>query len=158
MSKHQFELFADYFQFYIQDEDSEGINGESWPEAASNRMLAVEKGAIGVGTVRNMHVPVTIEILRSEPNKDIADWDHVVECSIDLPSGRLVAAGCTDYFPDAARIEMPSGKYRARVSFGSLTSLSEDGLEGDDHYRVQLWPGSAISIEVIKFGNPKTAR
>lgn len=158
MSKHELELFADYFQFYIQDEDSEGINGDSWPEAASNRMLAVEKGAIGVGTVRNVDVPVTIEILRSEPNNDIADWDHVVECSIDLPSGRLVAAGCTDYFPDAARIEMPSGNYRARVSFGSLTSLSEDGLEGDDHYRVQLWPGSAISIEVIKFGNPNTAR
>ena len=158
MNKYELELFADHFQFYIQDEGSEGINGDSWPEEASHRMLAIEKGAIGVRTVRNMGVPVTIEILDSEPKRDVADWDHVVECSIHVPSGRLVAAGCTDYFPEAMRIEVLCGTYRARVSYGSLTSLSEDGLDGDDRYRVQLWPGKTIDAEVVKFGNPNTAR
>ena len=158
MSKHELELFADYFQFYIQDETSDGIDGESWPEADSDRMLAVKKRAIGVGTVRNMDVPVTIEVVDSEPTRDAADWDHVVECSIDLPSGKLVVAGCTDYVPDAVRIELPHGTYRARISYGSLTSVSEDGLDGDDRYRIQLWPGSTIAVHVVKFGNPNATR
>jgi hypothetical protein len=56
-----------------------------------------------------------------------------------VTSGRLVVAGCTDYFPDAARIDVPPGSYRARIYSGNLNSLSDDGLDGDDHYRVALW-------------------
>jgi hypothetical protein len=93
---------------------------------------------------------MSFELLAQEPEQDFEAWDQVTECSIEVPSGRLVIAGCTDYFPDAARIEVAAGTYRVRVSYGGLDTLSEDGLDGDDHYRVQLWMASKIEPRVLK--------
>lgn len=150
MRRIEFELFADYFQFYLQDESADGNLGDSWTEEAVGRLLALAPGTVGVGTVRNMTVPVAVEVLDAEPGSDHDSWDHVTECSLKAPTGRIVIAGCTDSFPDAARIEVKPGTYRARISYGSLDTLSEDGLNGSDHYRVQLWPATAIEPRVIK--------
>jgi hypothetical protein len=67
-----------------------------------------------------------------------------------VKSGRIAIAGCTDYFPEAARIELPLGAYRARIYYGDLNSLSDDGLEGNDHYRIVLWRASPGPIKVLK--------
>lgn len=138
--RQEFTIFADYFQFYIQDEHATGDLSESWTQDAVDRLLAIAPGCVGVGTVRNMDVPVTVEIAEAAPNEDLNQWDHVNECSIDVPSGRLVIAGCTDYFPDAARMELDKGTYRVRIYYGNLSSISGNGLEGSDHYRLFLWP------------------
>jgi hypothetical protein len=143
-------LFADYFQFYIQDEAVTGDLSEGWDADATARLLAIAPGTMGIGTVRSMDVPVVIEIHDDRPFEDSGEWDHVVEASVELMSGRVVIAGCTDYFPDATRIDVPPGCYLARVSYGGLNSLSEDGLRGDDHYRIQLWPGAPSEVRVIK--------
>lgn len=66
--KQQLELFADYFQFYVQDEQSEGDLSNSWTEKAVSDILAVAPGVIRVGTVRNMDVPVEVAVLDSQPN------------------------------------------------------------------------------------------
>jgi len=158
MWTHRFELFADYFQFYLQDESAEGNLGESWNQQAVRRLLALAPGTVGVGTVRNMTVPVTVQVRQSEPEEELARWDHVVECGIEVPSGRLVVAGCTDYFPDAARIEVRPGHYRVRVCYGGLNTLSEDGLEGDDHYKVVLWPAEPAAVRVLKQWRGRKAR
>jgi hypothetical protein len=150
MRQFHFELFADYCQFYLQDETAAGDLSESWTEEASDRLLAVAPGIVGIGTVRNMTVPVSLELLDVEPENDFDRWDHVTECSLDVHSDRLVVAGCTDYFPDAKRIEVVSGSYRVRASYGSLNSLSEDGLSGDDHYRIQVWQAPPIEPRVLK--------
>jgi hypothetical protein len=150
MQTHNFNLFADYFQFYVQDESVDGNLSDSWTGEVVVRMLAVASGTIGIGTVRNMEVPVIVEVRESKPKDEFASWDHVAECSIDVPSGRLDVAGCTDYFPDAARIELSPGCYRARVSYGGLDTLSEDGLEGNDRYEVVLWPAPSGEVRVLK--------
>jgi len=150
VERHHFELFADYFQFYIQDEPVEGNLYDSWDQAAVDRLLALTEGTIGVGTVRNMTVPVEIEIHESIPGTAFDEWDQVNECSIDVKSGCLVVAGCTDYFPEAARIKVAPGTYRARVLYGNLDALSEDGLEGEDRYVVQLWPAAPAALTVLK--------
>jgi hypothetical protein len=150
MRRFEYTLFADYFQFYLQDESAEGDLSNSWTQEAVDRLLAVAPGTIGVGTVRNMNVPVVVEISDIEPNTDLSAWDHVNECTVEVPSGRLVVAGCTDYFPDAARIELAPGSYRARILYGSLSSLSEDGLDGDDHYKVVLWTAAPRPSQVLK--------
>lgn len=143
-------LFADYFQFYIQDESADGNLSDAWTKEATDRLLAIAPGTIGIGTVRNMDVPVAVQILETEPDDDSSEWDYVVEASLDVASGRLVIAGCTDYFPDAQRIEVAPGGYRARVSYGALDTLSADGLQGDDHYRLQLWPAASTPVRVLK--------
>jgi len=61
-----------------------------------------------------------------------------------------VGAGCTDYFPDAARIEFAPGSYRARIYHGSPSLLSEDALDGDDHYKVVLWTAAPRPLQVLK--------
>ena len=148
--KCEFELFADYHQFYLQDEEADGDLSESWTEQAVETLLALAPGTIGVGTVRNMTVPVTVEVHDSEPKEDSALWEQINECGIDVPSGKIVVAGCTDYFPEAARISVEPGTYRARIYYGDLDTLSEDGLDGDDKYKVALWRGEKIEARVIK--------
>ncbi|HZN01497.1 MAG TPA: hypothetical protein VFB70_18985 [Pyrinomonadaceae bacterium] len=150
MRSYDYTIFADYFQFYLQDEEVEGDLSDAWTEEAFNNLLAVVPGTIGVGTVRNMNVPVTVEILESEPLEELDKWDHVNECDIEINSGRLVIAGCTDYFPEAERIEVEPGSYRARIYYGDLDALSEDGLDGDDHYRIALWKSEPKGVRVVK--------
>ena len=99
--RYQYELFADYFQFYLQDESVKGDLSDSWTPEAVDRLLALAPGTVGVGTVRNMTVPVTVEVLNEPPPDDSDSWDHLVECTLEVSSGRIVVAGCTDYFPDA---------------------------------------------------------
>jgi hypothetical protein len=150
MKSFELSLFADYFQFYIQDEAATGDLSRSWDEEATARMLAIAPGTIGIGTARNMDVPVAVEIRDQEPGDDLPEWDHVVEATLDVASGRIIVAGCSDYLPDAMRIVVPPGSYRVRVSYGALDTLSEDGLSGDDHYRVQLWPASSANFRILK--------
>lgn len=137
--KQQFELFADYFQFYLQDEQSKGDLSNSWTKKAVSELLAVAPGVIGVGTVRNMDVSVEVEVLDAQPDDSLDKWDHVTEASLEVPSGRIIITGCTDSFPDAARITVNPGTYKVRIYYGALGSVDEFRLDGDDHYRVALW-------------------
>jgi hypothetical protein len=86
MQRH-FELFADYYQFYLQDEAAAGDLSEAWTETAVQRLLAVGPGALGVGTARNNTVPVTVEVLPAAPAPDFERWDQVVECPLEVPTG-----------------------------------------------------------------------
>jgi hypothetical protein len=103
-------------------------------------MLAACPGLIAVGTVRNMTVPVRIVIHREKPPLQPEPWDRINECSISIESGKIVVMGCTDYYPDAARILVDPGVYRVRIHYGGLDTLSENELDGDDHYELILWP------------------
>jgi hypothetical protein len=150
MKSYDLELFADYFQFYLQDEAADANLGEAWDEAATERMFAVATGMIGIGTAGNMEVPVTLEVHDAEPSHNLADFDHVVEGALVVTTGPLVVAGCTDYFPDADRIPLEPGIYRVRLSSSGLSTRSADGLDGNDHYLVQLWLGSPGEPTVLK--------
>jgi hypothetical protein len=44
--------------------------------------------AIAVGTTVNVNVVVTLEVLEAAPEDDSAEFDHVVEGSLQVPSGR----------------------------------------------------------------------
>ena len=78
MKSFELTLFADYFQFYIQDEPASGDLSAAWTEQATDRLLAIAPGTVGIGTVRNMDVPVTVHLLERAPDDDFAGWDHVV--------------------------------------------------------------------------------
>ena len=150
MSKHSFALFPDYHQFHLEDDGSEGIDGAAWEDAALQTRIALMEDAFAVSTARDMEVPVHVVVAKQAPALDLAAWDHMVAFSIKAPSGRLAILGCTDDLPDAARLDVPAGVLRVRVLFTGLDSLSEDGLEGDDRYRIELWPGGPIALEVLK--------
>ncbi len=113
-------------------------------------MIAVDPGIVGICTARNMEVPVRVDLLDTRPDDDFDRWDHVAEVSLDASSGQIVIAGCVDYFPEAKRLPVSPGSYRVRVYYGGLNILSEDDLDGEDHYHVVLWPEKHRSPEVLK--------
>ena len=89
-----------------------------------------------------MDVPVTIKMFDIEPpflpdNEN--EIGQINECDIEVNSGKIVIAGCTDYFPDAKRIDLKNGIHRARIYYGNLDKLSEGGLDGEDFYEIHLW-------------------
>jgi len=141
MPQYTFELFADYFQFYIQDDDMKfGDLSAAWTEEAVERLLAVSDHVVGVGTVRNMDVPVHVSVSDSLPALKEGEWDRINSASIECDTGRLVLAGCTDYFPDAARLPVPPGRYDTLIAYKGLDTLSEDGLDGNDSYHLFIAP------------------
>ncbi|WP_063672410.1 hypothetical protein [Dyella thiooxydans] len=141
MQHRDLELLADYFQFYLQDEPASGDLSDAWTEDAVERLLAVAPGVVGVGTITNGNVPVTIQVLDHEPAQSGASYDQINECSLEVAEGPLVVAGCTDYFPEAVRIPIAAQTYRVRVSYC---------LSGEESYLVQLWPAPAIFPVVVK--------
>jgi len=159
MKRYDLKLFADYQQFSLQDEEAQGDLEQSWTEEATARLLAVGDGIIGVGTVRPSDVPVALLVLEGPPELD-KQSDLIVEASLDVPSGVIVIAGCTDYFPDAQRVSIESGRYRVRVTYRGLSQISADGLDGDDSYEVALRPDPEmrpVAIVVDNRGSPSTA-
>lgn len=146
------ELFADYFQFYIQDEQVEGDLSDQWTEEAIKLLLVTTNGTIGVGTIRNMNVPVTIKTFDKEPLlSSEKEFDHINECDLEITSGKVVILGCSDYFPDAIRIQLTNGIHRARIYYGNLDKVSENGLDGEDFYEIHLWQtDQAQGLKTIK--------
>jgi len=142
-------IFADYHQFYLEDGNSEADLTEIWDEQTSADMIATAPGAVGVGTARNYHVPVTVRMLDSEPEEDLGRWDHVTEASLAVPSGRLLVSGPTEW-PNVRRIAIKPGLYRARVHCANLESVAQNGIDGDDFYEVVLWPGAEEPPRVLK--------
>jgi hypothetical protein len=150
LKQYQYQLFADYFQFYVEDENPEDTTEHIWDSKQSIEIgLDVKKGIVAIGTERNFTVPVSLEIHDSEPKDDFTVWDRVNECSIDIPSGTIVISGCTDYRPKAARIQVSPHCYRARIYYSGLDTVTEFD-KGDDFYKVALWVAPFSGIKILK--------
>ena len=149
--QYQYQLFADYFQFYLEDENAERETKPFWAKDSNAVGIGLDysNGIIAVGTERNYTVPVLVEIHDSEPKDDFSIWDRVNECSINIPSGILVIFGCTDYRPDAARVKISPQCYRARIYYGGLDTVKEFD-EGDDIYKIALWAAPFSEMKILK--------
>ncbi|MET9952410.1 hypothetical protein ABZ135_12800 [Streptomyces sp. NPDC006339] len=148
------ELFADYFQIHVLDGESEGDLSDVWTEQTVSDGLGVTEDALAIGTAVNVTVAVSVDVLAEQPVDDSDDFDHVVEASLNLTSGRLVVLGCTDYFPDAAQFEMPVGWTRIRASRRNLAaavrSESDRTPEAIEQVRLQAWPAPYSEPHITK--------
>jgi hypothetical protein len=117
---------------------------------AGGRRAAHGDGVIGIGTARNVEVPVEVHLLDAAPADDSAAFQHVTECSVAVPTGKLVLNGPTDSNDRARILDVPKGTVVVRASHTGLDTLSDDGLRGKDRYRLQIWPGKAIKPRVVK--------
>lgn len=142
MRRYDLRLFADYCQFYLQDESAGGDVPYVWSEEALARRLALGPGTVGIRTKSADFVRVTIEMLASAPADDGTLFDGVIECHLAVIHGPLVAMGCTDYFPDAIRVPAEPGIYRVRASY--LCHVDDT-----ERYRLQLWQAPAIERPVV---------
>ncbi len=139
----------------LQDED---VNpDEYWDSTFSDQnledMFVVRQPFLLVLTARNMTVPVILDVLSEiddERHQALLDKaDHVIECSLECRTGKMVLIG-NDYYPDAPRIQMAKSIYQAQIYFNKLNTLRENDLEGDDYYHIVLCPGAHIKAKVLK--------
>lgn len=142
------EVFADYQQFYVQDGGVNPPAPEDWTdEDVANRVKVAQNVAV-VCPVRNMSVPVEIELHDSHPDEPAEGWDHVVHCSVAVPTGHLQVHECTGGPVLDWRIK--PGEYELLVLFGGLATISDDGLDGQDHYKVLVWPGACVPLTISR--------
>lgn len=149
MSEYQYEIFADYFQINLEDEQF-AIDTIDWNEEAIENMFAVGDRMMTMGTARNMDVPVTVEVRDDAPEEGLSSWDHVVEGSMEISSGCLIIRGCTDLPETSPHISLTAGWYRLRIYYGGLDKLSDDRLDGDDCYKIVLWPAAYAEPQILK--------
>ncbi|WP_327000132.1 hypothetical protein OHA72_34020 [Dactylosporangium sp. NBC_01737] len=153
-------LFADYHQIHLFDEGSAADVADAWTDEAVADNVAVAGDAIAVGTAVNVFVAVTVEVLQRPPAAGTDGFDHVVEGSMQVRSGRMVVMGCTDYEPDAVRFEVPVGWLRLRVSRSNLEVAARLGIDSDEdpatmeRLLVQVWPAPPQPPVVVKRWQP----
>lgn len=145
----QGDLFADYFQVYLHDVAHPALPDDYTDETVARRVMVGPHGVI-VHTARNMTVPVCVEWHRERPEPDLAAYQHVAEAGFACPTGHLVLAGLTDDACTAPRLAVTLGHLGIRACFAGLDTLDETGLEGDDHYLVQLWPAVASASQDVR--------
>ncbi|WP_375465358.1 hypothetical protein [uncultured Methylobacterium sp.] len=152
----RYRIFADYHQFYLWDHEASPLAPTDYTEEDTVRRIKTGPSVVVIQPERNMDVPVEIEVVDRPPDLDLSAWDHVAEASLDLPSGRLEIHECTGGSVDV--LSVPAGTYRVRAYHGRLGTLSEDRLDGDDHYRIVLWPAPFAEVAVLKqYGDPRIA-
>jgi HEAT repeat protein len=148
--RHIFKPYADYSQFYLGDSAFDwGVTKDLWVGDLpfERRLDYVEPGMIAIGTASYDYVQVVVDILESAPDDsagELTQWDHVVEASLAVPTGRAAIDGCTSYLPERSQyranrddvsphFDAPPGIYRVRVYYGGQKTLDED------HYRIAMW-------------------
>lgn len=148
---HELSVYADYNSFFLIDEDAK-VPGpkDGWIGEVIKDLISARPGAVAMGTVRRMTVPVTIAVSAHAPEVDLQPWDHVTEASITTTTGVLLVLGPIDQSEKAPRITVSPGTYRIRFSAGGFNTLSEDGLDGDDKYHIAIWPSEPESVRVLK--------
>lgn len=156
MISAELKLFADYYQIHLLDDGSVTDLGDAWTDEAVLDGLAVATDTIAAGTTVNVNVAVTLELPEAAPEDDSAEFDHVAEASLQVPSGRLVIMGCTDYEPEAARFKVAAGPVRVRVARSNLAEAERPDIHSDDdpatmeRLRLQVWPAPYNDPVVIK--------
>ena len=92
-------------------------------------------------------MPVEVGVWDEEPHVLFNAWQHVIEAPLKS-SGLIEIHECTD---DAiASFTVEPGDYSVRALYRGLDTLSEDGLEGEDFYEIQIWKAKFDGLRVIR--------
>lgn len=143
-----FDVFADYHQFYIQDGQVLPDAPTNWSDEDVQRRTKVAENVVVVCPLRNATVPVQLKVQDVAPQMDVEHIDHAVQCSLHLPSGVLQVHECTG--GEVLRHEVSPGHYGVLVEFSGLTSISDDGMDGEDTYRITVWPDEPRPLTVLR--------
>ena len=155
----QLTVEADFSQIYVYDrnelpkdagvqtEDDNSLLRALDDAYSSGRFVGYDGGVVDIVTPSqyNPRVAVRLEILDGPPPLDLDGWDHVVEVPLPAPSGTIVfeASGGGRQI----EAEIPPALYRARISG---TGFRTETFEGDESFRLQLWPSPEQEPKLLK--------
>ena len=148
VQRQAFDVFADYHQFYLWDRGMTSEAPTDYTDEDVRRRIKVGPHVVVIQPARNTTVPVVVEVHDTDPGFAPAEWDHIAEASLHLPTGQFQVHECTG--GPVAEFKVEPGWYRVRSLSSGLATIDESGTEGGDHYRAVLWPASATELRVIK--------
>ncbi|GAA3359882.1 MULTISPECIES: hypothetical protein [Saccharopolyspora] len=151
-TRRELTLFADYHSFEIRDAHADYDLAAIDDTTADLRrdLISSRDGVVTIGTARRRDVRVVIEIGAEAPGCELASWDHVTEASVEIASGQILVLGGSDSRHSAHHFPVPVGVYRVRTRCAGFGTISADGTDGAEVYRVQIWPGTARRTTVLK--------
>jgi hypothetical protein len=150
--KYQLDFYTEYNQFYICDKASERATGSDnfWTIAAYEDRMAQEKGVLGVGTQSYGHIKCELDILNTANNLlDTNQYDHIVEAGVKITSGILQVLSCPTSEVEL-EVKIKPGTYRIRVYSSKLSTADIDEDEGNDRYKIEIWPDTNMERKVLK--------
>jgi len=98
----------------------------------------------------NVIGPVKGELhLLSEPRNyiNLDQYDHIVEAGIEIKSGVVQILDCPN---SSVELEVNVIPAFIESEFSSINLASVEGDEGDDFYKIEIWPSSAMERKVLK--------
>jgi hypothetical protein len=140
----------DYHQFLLVDDGTGRHPPEDDSPAAWTRRFNVGPGVLAIDVFDNRVVPFEVQIHYSEPSLDLDPWDHAIECSLELPSGRLGVRSI--HMLPCVVLEVPPGIYQVRALYGRLDQWEGERTDRKtcEHYLFMLWPGDSVEPRVLK--------
>ncbi|MBD2757893.1 hypothetical protein [Spirosoma validum] len=149
-------LFADYFQIFIYDAglDWSTVRIEadwSTDQARRDMFSSKENGRlIVIETFRNFTVPIEVAVLETDPLiHPLDEWDQIVECSIRTQSSGILIAELGNEGQNGLLVEGATPNWRLRVYYGGQHTIDQMGIEGNDHYLIELWPAASVEDDKI---------
>ncbi len=148
IEQHNLSFFTEYYQFYILDSETKAQTDtpDFWNDEAGKRKLAIGEGLLGVTVAKYAEIKVDVRVLSSEPTED-SYADHIVETSLNLPSGVLQIKDCTSY-DTVLELNLEKENYRIRISSFKLWTVEND--KGDDYYVVEIWKSEVAETVILK--------
>jgi hypothetical protein len=130
-------VLAGYNQFYVADDETGSVVGEStfWSKSAYDSRVAIGPGVVGVRTSSAVFVPVSIGVSEREA---VSSAPYVVEAPLRITKGIVRVFGCPDHDPGIA-VRVTPGDYTIRVEYSRVI---EDGSEWwwhGDGYRITIF-------------------
>jgi hypothetical protein len=147
-NKYELSFFTEYYQFYILDSASPAKTDadDFWNAEANKRRLAIGVGILGITVAKYAEIQVEIRVL-TEKSTEYRDADHIVEASLQLPSGILKVQNCSS-FETQLEIPLDKGVYRIRVSSFKIKNVVND--IGDDFYIIDIWKSRFSKPKILK--------
>ena len=152
MQQHSFGVDTTYHQFYLWDANFAQEEVIDWSPEDVVRRVKVLPNIVVIAPVGKSEILVEVQIHDSVPGYEMADWDHIVECSLEMRSGHLQVRECLG--EPVANFRVQPGSYRVRVLCRALSNSGAKRLEDADCYTLVLWPAPESPLEVVKQWNP----
>lgn len=147
---HKFNFSSSHHQFYLCDKTSllESDVDDFWTTEAFDSKLAIGDGILGVGTASYSRCKGELMVLDRKNDKiDYEQYDHIVEGGLQVPSGILQILDCSSRNVQL-QINIDPGTYRVRVYSSNFASVIDD--DGDDFYKIEVWPSEEVERLVLK--------
>ena len=150
--KYKLDFFTSNNQFYLCDSAYKGSTGspDFWTPDAYKARLSTAYDILGISTESFGHIKAELEVLdQADTQTNFNKYDHVAEAGITIQSGLLQVLNFPQY-KSCLKLIIAPGKYRVRIYSSGLANVDTEADEGQDYYRIAMWPDNNMERKVLK--------